>query len=224
MNSFPTNSSQGIYETLRREILDLRLKPGQSLSENELCTRFGVSRTPVRSVLQRLKEAGLVDVVPYKGTSVTLLSMDEIQQRIYMRVAIESMVLRDFIDQCTPILLEKVRYIIRKQQVLLEGEFDSREFYQLDSQLHEVWFRTTNKELLWQTIQKSQINYTRFRMLDIVAVQNYDEIVAEHRQLFEIIQQKNKNLVEPWVKKHMYGGVYRLGDRIDTDFKKYFIS
>lgn len=222
MGNFPPNSSQGIYETLQREILDLQLKPGQQLSENELCTRFGVSRTPVRSVLQRLKEAGLVDVVPYKGTSVTLLSMNEIQQRIYMRVAIESMVLRDFIDCCTPILLEKVRYIIRKQTVLLENDFDSSQFYQLDSQLHEVWFRTTHKELLWQTIQKSQVNYTRFRMLDIVAVQNYREIVAEHQELFEIIESKNKDAVESWVKKHMYGGIYRLGDRIHTEFKKYF--
>ncbi len=223
MSSFPENSSEGIYQTLKKEILDLELKPGQQLSENELCARFGVSRTPVRSVLQRLKSVGLVDVVPYKGTTVTLLSLDEIEQRIYMRVAIESMVLRDFIDMCTPILLEKVRYIIRKQAVLLQGEFSSTEFYILDSQLHEVWFNVTQKKLLWQTIQRAQVNYTRFRMLDIVAVQNYKEILKEHEELFEIIEQKRKDEVEPWVKKHMYGGIYRLGDRIHTDFKEYFL-
>ena len=104
----------------------------------------------------------------------------------------------------------------------MENDFDSSQFYQLDSQLHEVWFRTTHKELLWQTIQKSQVNYTRFRMLDIVAVQNYREIVAEHQELFEIIESKNKDAVESWVKKHMYGGIYRLGDRIHTEFKEYF--
>lgn len=223
MSSAPSNSSEGIYQTLKQEILDLRIKPGQTLSENELCTRFGVSRTPIRSVLQRLKETGLVDVVPYKGTTVTLLSMEEIEQRIYMRVAIESMVLRDFIDVCTPILLEKLRYIIRKQLVLLQQpDVQSSEFYRLDSQLHEVWFSTTKKELLWQLIQKTQVNYTRFRMLDIVAVQNYHEIVAEHERLFEIIEQKDKAAVEGWVKSHMYGGIYRLGDRIHTDFREYF--
>ena len=37
-----------MYETLKREMLDLKLEPGRMLSENEICERFGVSRTPVR--------------------------------------------------------------------------------------------------------------------------------------------------------------------------------
>lgn len=37
-----------VGETLKQEILDLRLKPGQMISENDVCDRFGVSRTPVR--------------------------------------------------------------------------------------------------------------------------------------------------------------------------------
>lgn len=222
MSSIPVNSSEGIYRALKQEILDLTLKPGQAISENELCSRFGVSRTPIRSVLQRLKEAGLVDVVPYKGTTVTLLNLDEIEQRIYMRIAIESMVLRDFMDLYTPIQLEKVRYIIRKQTVLLEGAFAGPEFYELDSQLHEVWFKATRKELLWQAIQQYQVNYTRFRMLDIVAIQNYHQIFAEHEELFTLLERRDKAGVEPLVRRHMYGGINRMGERIYTDFKQYF--
>ena len=165
---------------------------------------------------------GLVDVVPYKGTTVTLLRLDDIEQRIYMRIAIESMVLRDFIDVCTPILLEKVRYIIRKQTVLMEGQFSSAEFYALDSQLHEIWFKATGKQLLWQLIQQSQVNYTRFRMLDIVAVQNYEAIMEEHHRMFTAIEQKDKAAIEPLVRLHMYGGLNRLGRRIETDFREYF--
>ena len=40
-------NSETIYTTLKHRILDLTLKPGQSMSEHELCERFGVSRTPV---------------------------------------------------------------------------------------------------------------------------------------------------------------------------------
>ena len=42
-----------VGETLKQEILDLRLKPGQMISENDVCDRFGVSRTPVRDVYKR---------------------------------------------------------------------------------------------------------------------------------------------------------------------------
>ena len=53
--------NEQIYQTVAREILHFRHKPGDMISENTLCQRFGVSRTPARSVLQRLQENGLAD-------------------------------------------------------------------------------------------------------------------------------------------------------------------
>ena len=44
-----------IYAVLEREIIDLTLRPGCSLSENPLCTRFGAPRFLIRVVLQRLQ-------------------------------------------------------------------------------------------------------------------------------------------------------------------------
>ncbi|HEX3038651.1 MAG TPA: GntR family transcriptional regulator [Oscillospiraceae bacterium] len=222
MDISPIYSSEYIYHILSNEILNLNIKPGQSISENELCERFSVSRTPVRTALQRLHAAGLVNIIPYKGSVVTLLNMDDINQMIYMRVAIESMVIRDFMDLCTPILQEKLRYIIRKQTVIIDDECEISKFYEMDSQLHEVWFKVTKKERLWKLIQKSQVNYTRFRMLDIVAVQNFKQIIEEHTQLFDIICEKDAAAVEPLIHKHLYGGINRLGNRIHTEFKDYF--
>ena len=76
------------------------------ISENEICERFGVSRTPVRDALRLLQEQGFVETVPYRGTYVTLLSLDNIKQMIYMRVAVETMVLRDFRKVQNPMTLE----------------------------------------------------------------------------------------------------------------------
>ena len=69
------NRGELVFETLKREILDLELKPGQMISENEICERFGVSRTPVREAVRRLQEQGFVISVPYSGTQVTLLNL-----------------------------------------------------------------------------------------------------------------------------------------------------
>ena len=62
-----------IYAVLEREIIDLTLRPGCSLSENPLCTRFGAPRSLIRVVLQRLQENGLVKIVPYKGSELVHL-------------------------------------------------------------------------------------------------------------------------------------------------------
>ncbi len=139
-----------VGETLKQEILDLRLKPGQMISENDVCDRFGVSRTPVREALRLLQEQGFVETVPYRGTYVTLLSLDNIKQMIYMRVAVETMVLRDFIAVQSPMVMEDIRHQIAKQQALIqEKDFEPEQFYRMDAQdaLHLVYRRAPPEAL-----------------------------------------------------------------------------
>ncbi|MDO4484846.1 MAG: GntR family transcriptional regulator [Clostridia bacterium] len=77
-----------MYNQLAGEILRFEIKPGDTLSENQLCQRFGLSRTPVRSLLQRLQENGLVQIIPHKGSMVTRLDYDIVNQLIYERLAV----------------------------------------------------------------------------------------------------------------------------------------
>ena len=100
-----------IYAVLEREIIDLTLRPGSSLSENPLCARFGAPRSMIRVVLQRLQENGLVKIVPYKVTTVTRLNREIVDELIYERTAVEARVLRDFSPKCTP----EQRALIRRR-------------------------------------------------------------------------------------------------------------
>ena len=59
-------TNDDIYQILESEIVSLKTAPGDALSENSLCQRFHVSRTPIRSVLQRLEQNRFVDIIPYK--------------------------------------------------------------------------------------------------------------------------------------------------------------
>ena len=58
------------YTWLKREILSGRIRPGQTLSENEIASQMGVSRTPVREAIIRLESEGLLNVRPQVGTVV----------------------------------------------------------------------------------------------------------------------------------------------------------
>src|SRR5215216_5801219 len=60
-----------VYTTLRDAIVSAQLAPGRQISENELAALLGVSRTPIREALQRLREERLVAIVPQLGTFVT---------------------------------------------------------------------------------------------------------------------------------------------------------
>ena len=115
------NRGELVFETLKREILDLKLEPGKLISENDICERFGVSRTPVRDALRLLQEQGFVETIPYRGTYVTLLSIDNIKPMIYMRVAVETMVLRDFLQVQTPMVIEDIRHAIAQQRAVIKS-------------------------------------------------------------------------------------------------------
>ena len=117
------NRGEYVFETLKKEMLDLELKPGQPISENEICARFDVSRTPVREAFRRLQEQGFVHTVPYSGTYVTRLNLENIRHMIYMRVAVELMVMRDFMKEATPFQLEEIHHQIRLQELLIRSSF-----------------------------------------------------------------------------------------------------
>lgn len=217
------NREEMVYESLKQDILDLQLKPGQLLKETELCARFGVSRTPVRDALRMLQEQGFVLTVPYKGIYVTLLSLSNIKQMIYMRVAVETMVLRDFMKITSPMVMEDIRYMIRKQQaVIQEPDFKPEQFYRLDAQMHSIWFDATKKQKLWEVIQAQQLHYTRFRMLDFVTETDFNRIIKQHEQIFSLIEQKNTAGVEESLKEHLYYSMKRMRHHINVEYRDYF--
>lgn len=212
-----------MFETLKQEMLDLKLEPGAFLRENDLCQRFGVSRTPMREALQRLEDQGFLDSVPYKGYRVTLLSLDNIKQMIYMRVAVETMVLRDFIQVRTPMVTEDIRYAIARQRALIqEPGFTPEQFYRMDAAMHSIWFKAVKRQTLWDMLQAGQLHYTRFRMLDFITETDFTRIIGEHEQLFGLIESGDEKGVEEALKEHLYYSMKRMRHSIEVDYKDYF--
>ncbi|WP_374383438.1 GntR family transcriptional regulator [Dongia sp.] len=81
-----------IYEQLRQRIATRLYPPGMRLSESELATEFGLSRTPIRQALQRLATDGLVAIKNGVGATVTDLDRIEIDQAYYLRCQLAAMI------------------------------------------------------------------------------------------------------------------------------------
>lgn len=230
MNAKTTADHEQIYQTLKNEILRFEHKPGDLLSEHYLCQRFSLSRTPVRSILQRLQENGLVQIVPRKGSIVTRLDYDIINQFIYERVAVESMVLRDFILSCTPADVERVRFVYSQLETLSRAYFDDPahfevdRFLRVDLSMHEIWFRATNKRFLWERLSGTQASYTRFCTLDIIGGSNVPDVLRDHAEMLRLIDERNVSGIEPLMRHHLYGGIRRMGALAFTQYAGYFVE
>lgn len=85
----PTGLADEIAFRLQAAILDGEYPPGSHLQQDELCTRFGVSRTPVREALRKLQAQHLVDLVPNKGATVRTPSRSELSDVYLLRAELE---------------------------------------------------------------------------------------------------------------------------------------
>ena len=81
----------GIYERLRRAIMDFELAPGARITETELAETFGISRTPVREALHRLENEGLISIRPKQGCFVRDVDIHQISNYYDIRIALEVM-------------------------------------------------------------------------------------------------------------------------------------
>ena len=64
---FKSINSDEIYLALKEDIINLKLYPGQLISENEIAKQYNVSRTPVKTAFLRLKSEKFIEIVPQKG-------------------------------------------------------------------------------------------------------------------------------------------------------------
>ncbi|MDR1835531.1 MAG: GntR family transcriptional regulator [Fusobacteriaceae bacterium] len=217
------NREDMVYEALKKNILELSLKPGQVVSEAEVCQMFGVSRTPVRNSLRILAEKSWVDIIPYRGIYIKLLSLKDIKQMLYMRFAVESMVLEDFINTNNRTAMEDIKYMLRKQEALVvTRNFKPEQFYRMDVQIHGLWFEAMNRSKLWDMLQEDSLHYTRFKMLDFLTESDFDRIIRDHKSIVNLIEKKDVPKLRGVLREHLFQCMKRMRKIIDEDYREYF--
>lgn len=98
-----------VFEQLLSEMMSGELQPGQRISDADLAVRFGVSRTPVREALQKLRDIGLIEASASRFTRVTEVTPEQTDQAFAVWKALYPLLLEDAIpvvDDDTVALLE----------------------------------------------------------------------------------------------------------------------
>lgn len=222
-----TNNGEQIYNQLRDEIMFLELVPGEFISETETATRFGVSRTPIRDVFKRLENEGMLQIVPQKGTFVSLIELKHLSDMMYMREKLELSVIEDIIDSGSNTDLVKLRLLLLKQKKLFEEEITqkerSKQFIIDDNEFHRLIFESASKSSLWNIISQTTPHYHRFRALNNLQSEKVLSILfEEHMQILMLLEKKDKESIRKLYNEHIYGGVENMADIISRN-ESYFI-
>lgn len=221
------NTSEQIYEQLRDEIMFLEILPGEFISETETASRFGVSRTPIRDVFKRLEYEGMLQIMPQKGTFVSLIDMSHLSDMMYLREKLELAVIGDIVDTINDTDLVKLKLLLLKQKNLVEEELSliqrSKRFIIADNEFHSLIFNLVGKDSLWEMISHTTPHYHRFRALNNLQNEKVlDMLFEDHIKILELLEQREKMELQNLYKKHIYGGVANMAQIISKN-PNYFI-
>ena len=110
-----------IYRSISDAIIEHRLKPGARLREDALAEVFGVSRTGIRKILQRLALEQLVTLTPRRGASVTRPTADEARDVFDARQMVECGLMQAVARRITSEDVRELRDIAQREHAALRA-------------------------------------------------------------------------------------------------------
>ena len=129
----------GVFERLRRLILEGDYGPNERLIEEQLAERLGVSRTPIRQALTMLEAEGLVEIEPNKGAMVCSFTIEDVWDIYDLRAVLEGHAARRAADRIDEGGLARLRSLAEDVENVSPGRFSDHE--------EEIrWLVATNQE------------------------------------------------------------------------------
>jgi len=189
------------YRVLRNNIIELNLEPGSSVSEQSLCNQLALSRTPVREALLDLARQQLVEVVPQRGTKISLISHRLAEEGYFLRTLVEEAVVR----QACLLMNDKFYHQLESNVMMQEYHAkynDHDEFIRLDKEFHRTLFSICNKEASYRIVTDFQAHLDRERKLSLQHSLNPD-IIEEHKAILEAMQKRNQEDAVCAMGKHL---------------------
>jgi len=169
---------------LKDNILHLELEPGSMVSENELAAQLGLSRTPVREALMELSKVRLVEVYPQRGSAVSLIDYDLVEEACFMRRVLECAVVEEACKCIRP--EDKVELednVALQERCLAGGRLEA--LMQLDNELHRMLFCIARKEHSWELMNSFTAHFDRVRSMSLITANERN--VADHRAIVQAV-------------------------------------
>ena len=197
-----TSARVQAYAALREAIVRAELEPGRQLSENELAARLGVSRTPVREALVRLRDERLVEIVPQLGTFVTRISTQAVADAQFIREALECACARRAAELATEEDVAALEDNLRAQERARDAaDFDA--FYLLDDAFHHALCDLSEHRAVWPLSQRAKSHLNRVRRLSMPLDAYLSEMYDQHRQVVSAVADNDPDGAETMLRHHL---------------------
>jgi GntR family transcriptional regulator, rspAB operon transcriptional repressor len=196
------SASRQVYTALREAIIAADLEPGQRISENELTLRLGVSRTPIREALIRLRDERFVLIVPQLGTFVTRISTAAVEDAQFVREALECAAVRLAAVRAGAEDLAALDGLVRRQEEVVAHN-DIERFAVLDDEFHAALCEISGRGFAWEVAQRAKGHLNRVRRLSLPQPDYLAEMVVEHYAVLDALTRNAPDDAEAALRHHL---------------------
>jgi DNA-binding GntR family transcriptional regulator len=176
-------TTQALADALRQEIADGRLAPGEALRQEELATRFGISRIPVREALRTLQAEGLVNYSPNRGATVAVVSDAEIQEMLEVRIALECHALRLAVPNAADADIAHARGILQDYDAAPDADAWSA----MNWSFHWTLYQPCDCRRLLDAIERNFKHFNSAARTKISALAGKERPQREHHKLLALV-------------------------------------
>lgn len=191
-----------VFNTLRKAILTGELKPGERLMEIHLANQLGVSRTPIREAIRKLELEGLVIMIPRRGAEVAQITEKSLKDVLEVRRALDAL--------CAELACDRITQEEKLQLKAACDEFekatrtgDVTTIAGADVKLHDIIVKATGNRRLIQLINNLSEQMYRYRFEYIKEEDQHNNLVEEHRMIYDSIINNDKERAAKAAKLHI---------------------
>jgi len=191
-----------VYDSLHTDIVCGKIPGGERLIESSLASSMGVSRTPVREVLQQLTAEGYLNYIPRAGYIVEDMSFDDIKDLFETREEIEKVVVCRAAGKISPAEMEQLRAnLVKTDEALQQGVTD--QMIHLDTEFHYILYRATRSKTLFQISQNLSDRTLKFRIACIHFPDVAQRAREGHWRIYRALDTGGEDKVRQAVKAHL---------------------
>jgi DNA-binding GntR family transcriptional regulator len=190
------------YEAIREAIISFEFKPGDRIDQKKLSKRFGTSLSPVRDALIRLEQEGLVEVIPFSGTYVKQLTLNDIREIYEIRMLLEGACARQACLNLTEQEIDEVQTAITAaEEAGARGDLESAQamLVRFDDAIVDAAENGRIRSML------AAIRYQSHRISSVSTrlESRLSTSCAQHRGVLEAIRMRDPNLAALRMEEHV---------------------
>lgn len=216
------NGRQYAYRTLYENIMALRFPPGMTLSDADLSDALQISRTPIREAIVSLVESKLVEVYPQRGSIVSRIDLDAVEEGVFLRFNTERAILQEAIKKADGEDLSRLYDNLKQQKEALDTEAPDA-YMDLDNRFHHLLYLTAEKPWTWTAVMRIVTHQDRVRRLQVhQGTQALWTAYEEHTALFHAIMSRSDKNMDEFLYEHLTSGYRRALPQLLEKYPSYF--